>query len=175
MGTATETATATATTMAATAGSKKVSGSLALTLANETWGNDLKSSEGKTGMQKMFRDQGGLAKTFNLSNIAVTVACAATRRLSVAGRRLSTWTGTVGYTITVPAGAASNVATSLNGVTTTQWKTHVQNYAAAEGKTVTPTLVAVITQAGVPDVNDASFAKSTSLLVGLMMIFRALL
>merc|ERR1712056_79691 len=97
--TATATATATATTMAATAGSKKVSGSWALTLANETMCNDLKSSEGKTGMQKMFRDQGGLAKTFNRRNIAVTVACAATRRLSVAGRRLSTWTGPVSYNI----------------------------------------------------------------------------
>jgi hypothetical protein len=129
-------------------------------------------------MQKMLRTESGLGASFDLSKIDVTVTCVANRRrLSVEGRRLSTYTGTVGYTITVPASntvKADAVKNSLNAVTATQWISKVTAAAAAEGKTVTPTAVS-ITKAGVTIVNDASFAKSTCLMVGLMMMFRALL
>merc|ERR1712217_122067 len=121
--------------------------------------DDLASTSGKTAMQKMLRDKAGLGTSFDLTKIDVTVTCTANRRLSLEGRKLSTYSGKVGYTITVPAA---------------QWKSSVQTYAAAEGNTISPTPV-VATTAGVTDVNDASFAKSTSLMVGLMMIFRALL
>merc|ERR1712060_125243 len=128
--------------------------------------------------QTMLRDNSGLGSTFDLTKIAVTVTCKANRRrLSVEGRRPSTYTGTVGHTITVPAGntvKASAVSTSLNGVTASSWISKVKPAATAQGLTVNPTAVA-ITKAGVTNVNDASFAKSTCLMVGMMMMFRALL
>merc|ERR1711879_1144060 len=156
---------------------KKVSGSLTMTLATKTQCDDLASTSGKTAMQKMLRDKAGLASTFDHKKIDVTVTCTANRRLSSEGRKMSTYTGKVGYTIPVPAGhsvSATKVASNLNAVTAATWKSAVQTYAAKEGKTITPTVVTP-TAAAVADVNDASFAKSTSLMVGLMMIFRALL
>merc|ERR1712061_236872 len=91
---------------------------------------------------------------FDLTKIDVTVTCTANRRLSLEGRKLSTYTGKVGNTITVPAGhsvSATKVASSLNAVTAAQWKSSVQTYATAEGKTITPTSVTATT-AGVTDV-----------------------
>jgi len=179
MGTTTTTTTTKKTNGTTTSGTvaKKVSGSLSMTLATKTQCDDLASTSGKTAMQKMLRDKAKLASSFDLTKIDVTVTCTANRRLSLEGRKLSTYTGKVGYTITVPAGhsvSATSVASSLNSVTAAQWKSAVSTYAKAEGKTITPTAVTATT-AGVTDVNDASFAKSTSLMVGLMMIFRALL
>jgi len=178
--TATTKTNATTTTTKKTAAStaaKKVSGSLSMQLATKAQCDDLASTSGKTAMQKMLRNKAGLASTFDLKKIDVTVSCTANRRLSSEGRKLSTYTGKVGYTITVPAGhsvSGTKVAASLNAVTKADWKTAVTKYAKDEGKTITPTAVTPST-AGVSDVNDASFAKSTSLMVGLMMIFRALL
>merc|ERR1711972_126982 len=175
--TTTSTTKKSSTTAAANAVAKKVSGSLSMTLATKAQCDDLASKSGKTAMQKMLRDKAGLASTFDLSKITVTVTCTANRRLSLEGRKLSTYKGDVGYTITVPAGhsvSGTKIAPNLNAATPSQWKTAVQTYAQAEGKAITPTAVTATT-AGVTDVSDASFAKSTSLLVGLMMIFRALL
>merc|ERR1712061_917893 len=123
---------------------KKVSGSLSMMLATKTQCDDLASTKGKLAMQKMLRDKAGLASAFDLTKIDVTVTCTANRRLSLEGRKLSTYTGKVGYTITVPAGhsvSATSVASSLNSVTAAQWKSSVQTYATAEGKTITPTAV----------------------------------
>merc|ERR1712050_743828 len=165
-----------ATTTASTV-AKKVSGSLKLTLATKTQCDDLASDKGKLAMQKMLRDKAGLGSGFDLSKIDVTVTCTANRRLSSEGRKMSTYTGKVGYTITVPAGhsvSATKVASNLNAVTADTWKSAVKTYAAKEGKTITPTAVTA-TKAGVSEINETSFAKSTSLMLGLMMIFRALL
>merc|ERR1712186_258357 len=107
-----------ATTTASTV-AKKVSGSLSMTLATKTQCDDLASTSGKTAMQKMLRDKAKLASSFDLTKIDVTVTCTANRRLSLEGRKLSTYTGKVGYTITVPAGpsvSATKVASSLNAV-----------------------------------------------------------
>merc|ERR1712050_745707 len=132
-----------ATTTASTV-AKKVSGSLKMTLATKTQCDDLASTAGKTAMQKMLRDKAGLASTFDLKKIDVTVSCTANRRLSLEGRKLSTYTGKVGYTITVPAGhsvSGTKVASNLNAVKKEDWKTAVTKYAKAEGKTITPTVV----------------------------------
>merc|ERR1712050_384115 len=164
-------------TTAANAVAKKVSGSLSMTLATKTQCDDLASTSGKTAMQKMLRDKAGLASTFDHTKIDVTVTCTANRRLSSEGRKMSTYTGKVGYTIPVPAGhsvSATKVASNLNAVTADTWKSAVKTYAAKEGKTITPTAVTA-TKAGVSEINETSFAKSTSLMLGLMMIFRALL
>jgi len=169
--------TAAKTTAATSTAAKKVSGSLSLTLATKKQCDDLASTGGKTAMQKMLRDKAGLASNFDLTKIGVTVTCTANRRLSSEGRRLSTYTGKVGYTITVPAGhsvSATKVANSLNAVTADKWKSAVQTYASKEGKTITPTAVTA-TSAKATEINETSFAKSTSLMLGLMMIFRALL
>merc|ERR1712232_297621 len=170
-------ATTSTTTAAASTAAKKVSGSLSMTLATKTQCDDLASTAGKTAMQKMLRDKAGLASTFDLTKIDVTVTCTANRRLSSEGRKMSTYTGKVGYAITVPAGhsvSATKVASNLNAVTADTWKSAVKTYAAKEGKTITPTAVTA-TKAGVTEINETSFAKSTSLMLGLMMIFRALL
>merc|ERR1711972_1209225 len=132
---------------------------------------------GKTAMQKMLRDKAGLASTFDLTKIEVTVTCTANRRLSSEGRKLSTWTGKVGYTITVPTGhsvSATNVVSNLNAVKPATWMSEIAKYAKDEGKTITPTAVTP-TPAKATEINETSFAKSTSLMLGLMMIFRALL
>merc|ERR1712039_84654 len=136
-------------------------------------------TNGIKGMKNMLRDRGSLGSGFDLSKIAVTVSCAAARRLSVEGRRLTSYKGTMKYTITVPKGStvkADNVKTSLNAVTDATWKSSVKTYAATEGVAVTVTALTV-TKAGVTTTpsNDASFAKSTGLMVGMMMMFRALL
>merc|ERR1719401_1796114 len=165
---AANTTTTKASTTASGATAQKVSGSLALTLGTKTECDDLGTTKGKTALQTMLRDTSGLGKTFDLKKIDVTVTCKANRRrLSVEGRRLSTYTGTVGYAITVPAGStvkASSVADSLNAVTASSWISKVKSAATAQGLTVNPTAVA-ITKAGVTNVNDASFAKSTCLMV----------
>merc|ERR1712066_157929 len=173
MGTTKANSSSTLTTVA-----EKVSGSLSLTLANKTQCDDLASTSGKTAMQKMLRSKGGISSTFALSNIGITVTRTANRRrLSVEGRRLSAYTGKVDYVITVPVGStftAAALTTTLTAVTASEWKTAVQTFAAAEGKSVAPTAV-VATAPTKTAANDASFAKSTSLMVGLMMMFRALL
>merc|ERR1712066_531595 len=110
---------------------KKVSGSMVLTMATEAECNNLKSTKGITGMKNMLRDKGGLPSTYDLTKIAVTVTCAAARRLSVEGRRLAGYKGTMKYTITVPKGSAvnaDNVKTSLNAVTADTWKSSVKSY-----------------------------------------------
>merc|ERR1712217_849253 len=140
---------------------------------------DLGSTKGITGMKNMLRDRGGLPSGFDLSKIAVTVSCAAARRLSVEGRRLTSYKGTLAYTITVPVGStvsADKIKTTLNNVADSTWKSSVKSYADAQGVKVTVTALTV-TKAGVTttNTNDASFAKSTGLMVGMMMMFRALL
>merc|ERR1712117_987009 len=142
------------------------------TLATKTECDNLASTKGKTAMQTMLRDASKLGSTFDLTKIAVTVSCTANRR------RLSTYTGNVGYVITVPAGntvKADAVATTLNNVQGSTWVSKVKAAASAQGLTINPSAVKVTKQAGVTNVNDASFAKSTCLMVGLMMMFRALL
>merc|ERR1712151_854512 len=91
---------------------EKMGGSLSLTLANKTQCDDLASTSGVTAMQKMLRSKGGMGATFSLSNIAVAVTCTPNRRRrSVEGRRLSSYTGKVGYVITVPVGSTFTAAT----------------------------------------------------------------
>jgi len=151
---------------------------MVLTMATKKECDDLGSTKGITGMKNMLRALGGLGSSFSLSKIAVTVKCAAARRLSVEGRRLtSSYKGTMAYTITVPKGStvsADKVKTTLNSVTDSTWKSSVKSYADAQGVKVTVTALTV-TKAGVSNTNDASFAKSTGLMVGMMMMFRALL
>merc|ERR1712232_1128027 len=168
----------TTTSGAATTKEQKVSGSMVLTMATKTECDNLASTKGITGMKNMLRDKGKLGSSFSLSKIAVTVTCAKARRLSVEGRRLTSYKGTLAYTITVPKGStvsADQVKNSINSVTDATWKSSVKSYAAAQGVTVTVTALTV-TKAGVSNTsNDASFAKSTGLMVGMMMMFRALL
>merc|ERR1712012_816222 len=98
---------------------KEITGKLVFKVASKDECDKMAAKDGKDAIIKMLATESGISET----NIAVTVACTAARRLSD-GRKLAAYNADMGYTITVPAGstvAASTVTTKLSGFSSADW------------------------------------------------------
>merc|ERR1712242_636254 len=162
--TLTTTTTVTATTITGSAGQgskKEIKGKLVFKVATKKECDDMAAAAGKTAIIKMLADESKIPKT----NIAVTVACTAARRLSD-GRRLSKYNADVGYTITVPANSA--VANTLTGFDTTAWKNKLEKTLSDAGITVTITDL-VKTDPTTTTIHDVSSAMTWATAAGLLL------
>merc|ERR1712151_465931 len=117
---------------------KEIAGKLVFKVATKDECDNMATQNGKDAIIKMLAADSKIDK----SNIIVTVACAAARRLSD-GRRLSKYKADVGYTITVPAGsavAATSVETTMKSFDNAAWSTKLTQALANAATPITVTI-----------------------------------
>merc|ERR1712217_28043 len=121
------------------------------------------------------RTKSGLGSSFPLSSIGVATSTAATPRRLSENRRLQRYRVTTVYTIDVPAGhsvSATAVSSSLGSVSASAWTTAMATAAGIPASSISGLTATAPTVANVAEV---SLTKSTSLLVGSVMILRFLM
>jgi len=148
---------------------KEIAGKLVFKVATKDECDKMAEKNGKDAIIKMLADDSKIDK----SNIAVTVACTAARRLSD-GRRLSKYNADVGYTITVPAGsavAASTVETTLKGFDNAAWTTKMTAALAAASTPITVTITEMTkTDPTTKTIHDVSAAMTWTTPMGLLVM-----